>query len=198
LNVGLHKTTLAFTIARHTLTKELFMSSNFADLEPNVEPLGPASDFIDEFVEVVQPVPLFAGFSREQTSILAAYLDCYGVPSQSVVVREGDEGDFLAILVTGRAVIVKNFNENEELICELSPGDMIGEMSLIDGQRRFASCITLDPCDFAVLTNENLHKLLAEHHVLGNKFLLMLLSVTVDRLRQATLGMLPNQSPRSV
>jgi CRP-like cAMP-binding protein len=174
------------------------MSSSFAELEPNVEQLGTISDFIDEFVEVVQTEPLFAGFSREQTAILASYLDCYGVPSNSVVVREGDEGDFLAVLVTGRAMIVKTFKDSEEVICELKPGDMIGEMSLVDGQRRFASCITMEPCDFAVLTNDNLHKLLTEHHVLGNKFLLMLLGVTVDRLRQSTLTMMPSLIPRSV
>ena len=174
------------------------MSSSFAELEPNVEPLGPVSGFVDEFVEVVQPKPQFAGFSREQTAILAGYLDCYGVPSKSVVVREGDDGDFLAILVTGRALIVKKFNGIEKVLLELKPGEMIGEMSLVDGQRRFASCIATEPSDFAVLTHENLHKLLAEHPVLGNKFLLMLLGVTVDRLRQATLAMLPNLSPTSV
>jgi CRP-like cAMP-binding protein len=174
------------------------MSTSFAELQPDVEPLGSVSDFVDEFVDVVQPVPLFAGFSREQTAILAAYMDCYGVPSDSVVVREGDEGDFLAILVTGSAVIVKTFNDKDVIIGELRPGDMIGEMSLVDGQRRFASCITDEPCDFAVLTNENLHKLLAEHHFLGNKFLLMLLGVTVDRLRQATLKMSPSLTPKSV
>jgi CRP-like cAMP-binding protein len=174
------------------------MSSTFAELEPNLEQLGSVTDFIDEFVEVVHPAPLFAGFNREQTAILAGYLDCYGVPSKSVVVREGDEGDFLAILVTGRARIVKTFDDNEVLICELRPGEMIGEMSLVDGQKRFASCITVEPCDFAVLTNENLHKLLAEHHVLGNKFLLMLLGVTVGRLRQATHTMVPSLTPRSV
>jgi CRP-like cAMP-binding protein len=188
----------AFALHFFENTTKEFMPSSFAELEPNVEPLGTISDFIDEFVEVVQTEPLFVGFSREQTAILAGYLDCYGVPSKSVVVREGDEGDFLAILVTGSARIVKTFKDSEEIICELKPGDMIGEMSLVDGQRRFASCITVDPCDFAVLTNENLHKLLAEHHVLGNKFLLMLLSVTVDRLRQSTLTMVPSLTPKSV
>jgi hypothetical protein len=56
------------------------MPSSFAELEPNIEPLGSVSGFVDEFVEVVRPKPLFAGFSREQTAILAGYLDCYGVP----------------------------------------------------------------------------------------------------------------------
>jgi CRP-like cAMP-binding protein len=174
------------------------MTSNFAELEPNVEPLGPVSGFVDEFVDVVQPQTLFAGFSREQTSILSAYLDCYGVSTHSVVVREGDVGDFLAILVTGRALIVKTFDGVEKVIHELRPGEMIGEMSLVDGKQRFASCIAVEPSDFAVLTKENLHKLLAEYPVLGNQLLLMLLGVTVERLRHATLSMLPSLTPKSV
>jgi CRP-like cAMP-binding protein len=174
------------------------MSSSFAELEPNVEPLGPVSDFVDEFVDVVHTKPLFAGFSLAQTAILTGYLDCYGVPSKSVVVREGDEGDFLAILVTGKALIVKTFQGSDKVIHELKPGEMIGEMSLVDGQKRFASCIAVEPSDFAVLTNENLHKLLAEHPVLGNKFLMMLLGVTVERLRHATRAMLPGLTSSSV
>jgi CRP-like cAMP-binding protein len=174
------------------------MPSSFAELEPNVEPLGSVSGFVDEFLEVVHPKPLFAGFSLEQTAILAGYLDCYGVPSKSVVVREGDVGDFLAILVTGRAIIVKTFQGRDKVIHELKPGEMIGEMSLVDGQKRFASCVAVEPSDFAVLTNENLHRLLAEHPVLGNKFLMMLLGVTVERLRHATRAMLPSLTISSV
>jgi CRP-like cAMP-binding protein len=100
--------------------------------------------------------------------------------------------------VTGRALIVKSFNGIEKVMHQIRPGEMIGEMSLVDGQKRFASCIAVEPSDFAVLTNENLHRLLAEHHVLGNKFLMMLLGVTVERLRHATLSMLPSLAPISV
>ena len=167
------------------------MGSQFAELQSDVEQLGTVSDFVNEFIEAVKAQPVFAGFSRQETAMLSEYMECYGVPRGSVVLREGDEGDFLAILVTGKAAIFKAYGtRDEQVVRGLNPGDLIGEMSLIDGQRRFASCVTSEPSDFAVLSRENLNAILADHPRLGNKFLLMLLKLSTSRLREATTSML--------
>ena len=163
------------------------MGSQFAELQSDVEQLGTVSDFVNDFIEAVKTQPVFAGFSRQETAMLSEYMECYGVPRESVVLREGDEGDFLAILVTGRAVVLKSHGApDERIVRTLAPGALIGEMSLIDGQRRFASCVTTEPSDFAVLSRENLNAILADHPRLGNKFLLMLLRLSTLRLREAT------------
>jgi CRP-like cAMP-binding protein len=167
------------------------MTSNFAELHSDAEQLGFVSEFVDEFIEAVQTQPEFRAFSRQETALLSEYLECYGVPRDSVVVREGDEGDFLAILVTGKAVILKTHEGEDKVVAELAPGEMFGEMSLVDGQPRFAGCVTTEPSDFAVLSNQSLHALLADHPRLGNKFLMMLLAVSTARLRTATKLALP-------
>ena len=167
------------------------MHSNFAELEPDVEPLGSVSGFVNEFIDAVGPQPLFKDFEPHETATLSEYMECFGVPRQSTVIREGDEGDFLAILVTGRAMILKTHNGREKVVHELKPGDMLGEMSLIDGHKRLASCVTTEPCDFAVLTAARLQALLQDQPRLGNKFLLMLLGLSTARLRHATGFMLP-------
>jgi CRP-like cAMP-binding protein len=64
-------------------------------------------------------------------------------------------------------------------------------MSLIDGQRRFASCITTQPTDFAVLTRQRLNDILADHPRLATKLLLVLLQLITARLRDSTNRMLP-------
>ncbi len=64
-------------------------------------------------------------------------------------------------------------------------------MSLIDGLRRFASCVTTMPTDFAVLTRYRLNTILEEHPLLGAKLLLVLLQLMTARLRDATTRMLP-------
>jgi CRP-like cAMP-binding protein len=171
------------------------MTSNFAEFEPSLETLGVASGFIDEFAEAVQSQPLFDDFTKEETAVFSGYLECFGVSRKSIVVREGDEGNFLAILVTGRAMVLKSYNGVEKMVQELVPGDVIGEMSLIDGKKRFATCVAIAPSDFAVMSSENLHTLLAEHPALGNKFLMKLLSLSVARLRHATETMLPGLLP---
>jgi len=167
------------------------MNSHFAQLEADVEPLGNVRDYVNEFVSAVQAGSLLEGFHRREILSLSQYLECYGVPRHATVLREGDDGDFFAVLLTGSAVIVKWHDGVEKIVATVRPGDMIGEMSMIDGQKRFASCITTTPCDFAVLTQDKFNALLAEHPRLSNKVLLSLLQASNARLRHATSEMLP-------
>jgi CRP-like cAMP-binding protein len=168
------------------------MASHFAELQDDIEDLGPVSAFVDEFVDVVKSLPWMEHFDPQEANVLTDHMDCFGVPRQSVVLREGDDGDFLAILLTGKAMITKSLDGVSKMIQEVKPGDVIGEMSLIDGQKRFASCITTEPSDFAVLTLQNFKSLLEHHPRLGNKLLLMLLRLTSSRLRRATTLVLPD------
>ncbi len=161
------------------------MGSDFAQLSPDVQPLGTARDFADEFIVALKKQQAMQHFSRPELTLLAEYMDCFGVGRKSTVIHEGDDGDFLAILVTGAAQIVKLHEGHETVVRELKPGELFGEMSMIDGQRRFASCITSEPSDFAVLSHQKLNDMLADHPRLGNKFLLMLLGLSAARLRQA-------------
>jgi CRP-like cAMP-binding protein len=167
------------------------MASNFADLVADFEPLGLVSDFANEFADAVQDQSTFAEFDPEETRLLCDYLDCFGVPRDTTVLREGDFGDFLAILITGRAIVYKSHEGIKVEVHHLKPGEMIGEMSLIDGQKRFASCVTTEPSDLAILSLDNFNRMLREEPRLANKFMLMLLRLSVTRLRRATTYMLP-------
>lgn len=161
------------------------MGSNFGQLSPDAQPLGSVRDFVDEFIDVLKKQRAMQHFSRQELTLLAEYMDCFGVGRHSTVVREGDDSDFLAILVTGSAQIVKTRGGQQTVVRELKPGELFGEMSMIDGERRVANCITSEPSDFAVLSHQKLNDMLADHPRLGNKFLLMLLGLTAARLRQA-------------
>ncbi|MEO7106199.1 MAG: cyclic nucleotide-binding domain-containing protein [Rhodoferax sp.] len=161
------------------------MSSNFDQLTPDAQALGTARDFADEFIDVLKSQRVMRHFSRPELILLSEYMDCYGVGRNATVVHDGDDGDFLAILLTGAAQIVKIRERRSTVVRDLKPGEFFGEMSMIDGERRVANCITSEPSDFAVLSPRKLNDMLADHPRLGNKFLLMLLSLTASRLRQA-------------
>lgn len=168
------------------------MSSHFAERQPDVEPLGNVRDYVNEFIAAVHACNLLEGFSRRETLLLSGYLECFGVPRHCTVLREGAEGDFLAILVTGGAVITKLHDGIEKMVCTVEPGDMIGDISMIERRKRFASCVTTMPSDFAVLSMANFEAMLADHPRLSNKVLLALLHITTGRLRRATKEMLPS------
>ena len=156
-------------------------------------PLGRGADYLEEILEVLKPLALFEGFSAIECGQLCEYLDCYGAPSSTTVIREGEAGDFLVIVLTGRVRVTKRAADGEDkAVAEVGPGAFLGEMSLIDGKPRFASCVSSEPVDLAALSRDKLNELMVDHPRLGQKLLLMLLRLTTARLRDATVRMLPH------
>ena len=168
------------------------MVSPVAALLPDLAPLGRASDYLDEILEVLSPLALFEGFSAAECGELCDYLECFGAPSATTIIREGEVGGFLMIVLTGRVHVVKRSNGGAgRVVAEVGPGGFVGEMSLIDGKPRFASCVSAEPTDLAVLTRERLNAMMVDHPRLGQKFLLMLLRHSTGRLRDITVRIMP-------
>ena len=161
-------------------------------LFPDLVDLGSAANFFDEIQDIVKGLSLFEGFSNQECALLCDYMECYGAPSRSTILTEGESGDFMVLILTGSINVVKADAAGEsKVVAQLGPGGFLGEMSLFDGQQRFASCITLEPTDFAVLTRDCINDILVDHPRLGNKLLLIMLQLMTERLRIATTRMLP-------
>jgi CRP-like cAMP-binding protein len=88
--------------------------------------------------------------------------------------------------------------QGNKLITSVGPGAIVGEMSLVDGQKRNASCVTREPTDFAVLRRGALNILLKRSPALGARFLLVLLTEMTRRLREANQRLLPFIAPATV
>ena len=61
---------------------------------------------------------------------------------------------------------------------------------MIDGEPRFATCVATTPTVFAVLTRDNMAKVMLEHPIIGAKVLVRLITMLSARLRQASLKLL--------
>lgn len=91
-------------------------------------------------VEHLSQVPLFRHLSDRQLNRLASHVDEVNVEAGRVLADEGAlTGRELLIIVEGRATVRRGGRE----LATLSNGDVIGEMSLIDGQPRSAT-VTAD------------------------------------------------------
>ena len=62
-------------------------------------------------------------------------------------------------------------------------GKTLGEMSMIDGEARFATCIADQPTMIAVLDRENLARIIVEQPMLGAKILMEFVLMLSQRLR---------------
>lgn len=152
---------------------------------PKIEHLGDASQFVDSLLEIIDHIQLFGDFGRDEVERLSHYMQIRRVPAGAEFIHEGEAGDFLMLVVSGVCEIVKqNPGGNPVRIGLAGPGKTLGEMSLIDGALRSASCAALRDTMFAVLHRADLMRILAEDPKIGIKLLLSLLQIQSKRLRE--------------
>jgi len=151
---------------------------------PTLQSLGPASAYVDRIMAIVGHIRVFGDFDRPAIEALAAYMQCYRAPAGCEVLHENEAGDFMLLILEGRIEITRRDRQGLPMRLAVDgPGKTLGEMSLIDGEPRFASCVTLEPTQFAVLDRTALSRLVAEQPQLGVKFLMELLMLLNQRLR---------------
>jgi CRP-like cAMP-binding protein len=161
-------------------------------LYPNFQNLGSATLFVDDILEIIDKIAVFDDFSHEEIELFCGYMSCYSAPRNAFLLGEGEQGGHLIVIFTGQAKIIKrDVDDSEKLVGIVGPGAMLGEMSLIDGLPRSASCVTALPTNFAVLTREDLSEILSNSPRLGNKLFLVLLQRMTRRLRDISNRLLP-------
>jgi CRP-like cAMP-binding protein len=90
----------------------------------------------------------------------------------------------MLILIQGRVEVRKRDRYNTpQLIAVVEPGHALGEMSMIDGEPRFATCVAVDEVLVAVLDRESLARIIVEQPMLGAKILMELVLMLSQRLR---------------
>jgi CRP-like cAMP-binding protein len=154
---------------------------------PNVELLGDAMPFVGRIREIIEVIKLFEDFEADEVEGLARYMRCFRAPPGTEIIREGDDGDFMLLLLSGAVEIVKkDVRGLPQIMGSAGPGKTLGEMSLIDGEPRFASCVALDTVEIAVLDREGLSRMLTEEPRVGIKLMMELLMLLNQRLRSVS------------
>jgi len=174
------------------LTLQNMSINTIASPLPHLTHLGDASNFLEEIEAVLGPLAIFEGFSSNDLDVLCDYMECYAAATGTTILKEGDEGDYMMLVLTGSVNVVKHDpHSGAKVVSEVGPGGFLGEMSLLDGMRRFASCIATSPTDVAILHRDDLTGIVTGQPAVGTKLLLLLLQLVTRRLRSATISMLP-------
>ncbi len=59
-----------------------------------------------------------------------------------VIFREGDSGDVAYVIHSGKVRLSRKVNGKEEMVAEMGPGAVFGELALIDNSKRAATATT--------------------------------------------------------
>jgi CRP/FNR family transcriptional regulator, cyclic AMP receptor protein len=91
-------------------------------------------------LELIRRVPLFSMLTPSQAESVADAVIKRRFKRGELVVEQGKKSNALFIILTGRArVLTTDARGREVILANLSPGDYIGEMSLIDNEPHSAS-----------------------------------------------------------
>jgi CRP/FNR family cyclic AMP-dependent transcriptional regulator len=164
----------------------------------HLEYLGDATQFAGQMLTLIPKCTLLENFSPAEVQLLAHFMSVYRAQSGVEIIREGDGGDFMLMVLEGTVEVHKRDRWNTpQLLASVDAGRTLGEMSMIDGQPRFATCLAAAQTLIAVLDRENLARIIVEQPLLGAKILMELVLMLSQRLRatsQRLLGLLDEQS----
>lgn len=111
--------------------------------------------------------PMFAKFGKR-------------FPAGTVLFREGDRGEEMFILQSGKVKISKKIRGVEKTLATLEKGEFFGEMAILNDKPRSASAETVEDCDMLVIDRKTFETLLRSNVEIAIRFIKRL----ADRLRE--------------
>ncbi len=135
----------------------------------------------NEYEETLAQVPLFKDLAKRELQLLAASCRERDYPAGAALLRQGETGVGLFIVVSGSVRVTQRQEGGEEReLALLSRGDVVGEMSLLDDLPRSATATAVEPSRTLVLPVWDFRAALREAPDIAIK----LLAVLSRRLRQ--------------
>ena len=115
----------------------------------------------------------------QSPSALAEWADEREFQRGEVIFEEGEAGDALYLIISGLAAVVTGRIEALRLIALRGPGEIVGEMALVENRPRMATVAALESARVLRISRESFHKLLR----LDQEFGLELMRILSGRLR---------------
>lgn len=130
----------------------------------------PASS--ENTIELLQRVPLFEALAVEDLAQVAEVAVPRRFRSGEIVFREGDSSDTCYVIRSGHARAVREHSDGRSItIAHFGPGDIFGELAMLDDERRSATIETLEPTEVVGILGPDMRRLLREHPEIAVKLI---------------------------
>ncbi len=128
--------------------------------------------------------------SADEAMVVVSFMVPRKITAGTTFISEGDRSEtgFMMLLLEGD-VTVENITVSRSeprTVTVLGPGSLIGEMGLVDGNARLASCTASTDIRCATLSRAALEKLMQDDPKTGAKLLLAISVRMAERLRDTT------------
>jgi CRP/FNR family transcriptional regulator, cyclic AMP receptor protein len=128
-------------------------------------------------VELLKSIPIFSYLTKQQLTEVAKHADEVQVDAGHVLASEGARGHEMFVIASGGVEVTKA----GRTIATLGSGDVVGELSLLDGKPRTADVVATEPSTLLVVAGREFEPLLHDIPELSVR----LLKALAQRLREA-------------
>ncbi|MBI3097776.1 MAG: HEAT repeat domain-containing protein [Planctomycetes bacterium] len=130
-----------------------------------------------ERIVFLRHVTLLQGVPAEDLAALAEICEETFVAKDAEVVREGEPGDTLFVIVKGRVEVLVSGHR----LTELGERDCFGEMSMLDQETRSATVKALEDLELLTIAQDDFHEMLTDRGEIASN----ILRVLTKRLRES-------------
>ena len=134
--------------------------------------------------QALRRAPLFRDLSRWEIRKVVVLGDLRSVAAGDTIVRKGDRGDEMFVVVSGQARVFDVLPDgSERTLTTLRDGDLFGEIALVGGGVRSASVVAEAPTEVLALDFRALERIRRRFPYTGSKIFRNLARNLADRLR---------------
>src|SRR5512139_837421 len=108
-------------------------------------------------------IPIFAGLPKRDLESLHAITGTRKLRAREVLFRKGDEGATLYGVMRGRLRVYSASDSKEVTFRFLDPGEVVGEIALLDAQPRSATVAAIEPAELLTLHRRDFLPFLEAH-----------------------------------
>lgn len=131
-------------------------------------------------IQMLADVPMFALLDEVEREALSQLLEVKTFDKGETIFNFGDAGDSLYIIRSGTVqIFIENYQGDKIILKENQPGDIFGDISLLDGGPRTATVVATEETECLVLDRDQLLELIRKYPHAG----IDLLTVMGQRLR---------------
>jgi CRP/FNR family transcriptional regulator len=136
-------------------------------------------------IEKLQEGFLFRGLSFEETRMLAGICRLLKKKNGEIIIEENSIGQGLYLIVKGKAKVFKGDGGVESTLAILGPGEIFGEMSLIEDALTSSSVSSVGETQLLKIEKRDLERLMNENDRFSSKIYRSFCIVLSERLRKA-------------
>jgi CRP/FNR family transcriptional regulator, cyclic AMP receptor protein len=126
--------------------------------------MGTMSGGSEDTIALLKRVPVFSTLSGEELAHVAQVAMSRRYDAGTVVFKEGDEGSTCYIVRSGRARAIREHPDGRSItLAHFEPGDIFGEMAMLDGDRRSATVEATEDTETIAILSTDMHRLLREY-----------------------------------